>query len=226
MPDCAEIVSATISVSHMMPSEKRKPTKIDGSAPGRITRRNRSRGHAVAARHLDQLRIDRADAVQRVEVDREEHAERDQEQLGRLVDAEPQDHQRDQRQMRDVADHLQGGVGERVAELRQAVGEAEREAEAAADGEAGEGAQEADPDVARNSPDCISRQPACDTARLGQDAAGSQPDARRSASRQESAAARSRTRPSAGGIAAAARGRLSIRLMSSPPSPAAGARWR
>ena len=33
-----------------------------------------------------------------VEVDREEHADRDQEQLGRLVDAEPQDHQRDQRQ--------------------------------------------------------------------------------------------------------------------------------
>ena len=31
------MVSATISVSHMMLSEKRKPTSTDGSAPGRIT---------------------------------------------------------------------------------------------------------------------------------------------------------------------------------------------
>ena len=36
------MVSATISVSHMMPSAKRRPTKIDGSAPGKITRRNSS----------------------------------------------------------------------------------------------------------------------------------------------------------------------------------------
>ncbi|MBS7585873.1 hypothetical protein [Ancylobacter defluvii] len=28
------MVSATISVSHMMPSAKRSPTKIDGRAPG------------------------------------------------------------------------------------------------------------------------------------------------------------------------------------------------
>ena len=55
--------------------------------------------------------------MQRVEVDREEHAERDQEQLCRLVDAEPQDHQRDQRQMRHVAHHLQRGVGELAGEL-------------------------------------------------------------------------------------------------------------
>jgi hypothetical protein len=54
--------------------------------------------------------------VEGVEVDREEHAHRDQEQLGRLVDAEPQDHQRDQRQRRDVAHHLQGGIEQRSAE--------------------------------------------------------------------------------------------------------------
>ena len=29
------MVSATIKVSHMMPSAKRRPTKIDGSAPGK-----------------------------------------------------------------------------------------------------------------------------------------------------------------------------------------------
>ena len=37
MPSLAEIVSATISVSHMMPSAYRRPTRMDGSAPGKIT---------------------------------------------------------------------------------------------------------------------------------------------------------------------------------------------
>ncbi len=83
-----------------------------------------------------ELRIDGADAVQRVDVDRKEHAERDQEDLRGLVDAEPQDHQRDQRQMRHVAHHLQRRVGELAGELRQAVRQTEGEADAAADDEA------------------------------------------------------------------------------------------
>jgi hypothetical protein len=49
--------------------------------------------HAVDPAHLDELRIDRADAVQGVGVNGEEHAERHEEELGPLVDAEPQDHQ-------------------------------------------------------------------------------------------------------------------------------------
>ncbi len=68
--------------------------------------------HAVDAAHLDQMRIDALDAEQRVDIDREEHAERHEEELCFLVDAEPQDDQRDQRQMRDVADHLQRRVGD------------------------------------------------------------------------------------------------------------------
>ncbi|MGY3076057.1 hypothetical protein ACVWZZ_002428 [Bradyrhizobium sp. LM6.10] len=89
------------------------PTKIEGQraredhAPEQL-----AIAHAVDAAHLDQLGIDGADAVQRVEVDREEHAERHQEQLRALVDAEPQDDQGDQCQMRHVAHHLERGVGE------------------------------------------------------------------------------------------------------------------
>jgi hypothetical protein len=48
--------------------------------------------------------------VEGVEVDREEHADRDEEELRRLVDAEPQNHAQDQRKRRDVAQHLQRGV--------------------------------------------------------------------------------------------------------------------
>ncbi len=76
--------------------------------------------------------------MQRVGVDREEHAERDEKELGLLLDAEPEDDQRDQREMRNVADHLQRRVGEPLAEIGQPVGEAEGEADAAADHEAGD----------------------------------------------------------------------------------------
>ena len=90
MPDEAEIVSATISVSHMMPSEKRNPTRIEGSAPGRMTRQNSaSAAEAVDARHLDQPGVDGADAVEGVEVERERRADRHQEDLGLLADPEP-----------------------------------------------------------------------------------------------------------------------------------------
>jgi hypothetical protein len=50
--------------------------------------------------------------------------------------------------VRDVARHLQGGVGQAVAEPRKAVGEPEAEIDRAADDEAGDGAQETDLDVA------------------------------------------------------------------------------
>ena len=76
----------------------------------------RPAAHAVDAAHLDQLRIDGAHAVQRVEVDREEHAERGEEELCLLADAEPQDDQRDQRQVGDGAQHLQRRVGQPVRE--------------------------------------------------------------------------------------------------------------
>jgi hypothetical protein len=69
------------------------------------------------------------------EVDREEDAERHDEELRPLVDTEPHDHQWNERQMRHVADHLHARVGDREREARQAVQEAERQADASADHE-------------------------------------------------------------------------------------------
>ena len=37
IPDFAAIVSATIKVTHMRPNDWRKPTKIEGAAPKKIT---------------------------------------------------------------------------------------------------------------------------------------------------------------------------------------------
>ena len=36
MPACAEMVSATIKITHISPSENRSPTKMLDSAPGRM----------------------------------------------------------------------------------------------------------------------------------------------------------------------------------------------
>ena len=138
--------------------DQRQPHDAEREAQADEDRRQRARkdhaaeqfavAHAVDAAHLDQLRIDGADAVQRVEIDRKEHAERDQKQFGGFVDAEPQDDERNQRQMRNVAHHLQRRVGQFAGELRQAVGKPEGKADAAADDEADARAPEADPDVA------------------------------------------------------------------------------
>ena len=95
----------------------------------------RPRAQAVGARHLDQRPVDMADAVEGVEVDREQDAGGDQEQLGLLVDAEPEDDQRDRGQMRDVAQHLQRGIEQPLGDREHAVEQAQREAQAAADGE-------------------------------------------------------------------------------------------
>ena len=46
--------------------------------------------------------------------------------------------------MRNVADHLQRGIGQILAQARQAIGETEGEAEQAADKQAGQGAKRAD----------------------------------------------------------------------------------
>jgi hypothetical protein len=124
------------------------PTKVEGSTRKDHAAEQFAVAHAVDAAHLDELRIDGADTVQRVEIDREKDAERDQKQLRALVDAEPEDHERNQREMRHVAHHLQSRIGQPGRELRQAVGEPEGEADAAADQKADRGAPEADPDVA------------------------------------------------------------------------------
>ena len=66
---------------------------------------------------------------------------RDEEDLGFLADAEPQDHQRDDGEMRHVAQHLQGGIEQELGRLPQPVDDAEDETDRAADDEAFEGAQ-------------------------------------------------------------------------------------
>src|SRR5580693_2199250 len=62
--------------------------------------KQRPAAKAVTARHFDKLRIDAADAMQRVQIDRKEYAERHDEKLRVLVDAEPDDDQRNKREMR------------------------------------------------------------------------------------------------------------------------------
>ena len=69
--------------------------------------------------HFHQPRIDRTDAVIRVDVDRKEHAQSDQKQFRLLVDAEPQNHQWNQRQVWDRADHLDRSVEKPVGHRRQ-----------------------------------------------------------------------------------------------------------
>ena len=61
--------------------------------------------------------------------------------LAVLVDAEPQDDQRNDGQMRHVAQHLQRGVEQRFGRPRDAVEHAEHEADAAADQQALQGAR-------------------------------------------------------------------------------------
>ncbi len=228
MPACAEMVSATIS-SHPHQAQRKAHADQD--------RRQRRRqdhvavqlpaGQAVAARHLDQALVGRADAVEGIEVDREEHADREQEQLGRLVDAEPQDHQRDQRQRRDVADHLQGGVEQGLGAARRLpVKQAEHQAQPGADGEAGAGAPQAGaqvrPQFARHGqrPEGLDDRP-----RLGQDA-GRQPAGLRRDLPAERSAGRQRPRRQQGfqALPACLRARQGSGRHLRPPS-SARCRW-
>jgi hypothetical protein len=50
-----------------------------------------------------------------VDVNREQRAQRHEEDLGALINAKPQNHQRDQRQMRHVAQHLDRGIQQALA---------------------------------------------------------------------------------------------------------------
>ncbi|CAP42747.1 hypothetical protein predicted by Glimmer/Critica [Bordetella petrii] len=95
----------------------------------------------VRTSHFDQRRIDRADAVERVQVHGKKHAQCQQRQLGGLFDAEPQDHQRNQRQHRNVAHHLQRGVEQTFGQPRCAVEQAQRQAQAASQQQPPQGPQ-------------------------------------------------------------------------------------
>ncbi len=127
-----------------------QPHETEGEAHANQNRRQRAgqdhlakqgeSAESVAARHFHQRRVDVADAVVGVQIDGEQGAERNEKDLCALVDAEPEDHQRDQRQVRHVADHLHRAVEQTLAPGRQTGDETEQQADAAADGEADAGA--------------------------------------------------------------------------------------
>ncbi len=103
--------------------------------------------HAVGAPHLDELCIHRPDAVLRIDVDREEDAERDEEDFRNLIDAEPENDKWYQRQVGHVADHLQQRVRQPLAPVRHAVGKPQEKADRTADRETSDRAQRANPDI-------------------------------------------------------------------------------
>ena len=107
----------------------------------------REGAEAIDARHLDQRRVDGAHAMIGVDVDGEENPDRHEEYLRFLADAEPQNDQRNDRQMRDVAQHLQRGIQCDFGWPPQTVGDSEGEADNAADQQFLERPQRADADI-------------------------------------------------------------------------------
>ena len=97
-------------------------------------------GQVHGPRRLGGLAVDPADAGQRVEVEREGHAQGDQGDLGGLPDAHPDDEERDQAEERQRAQHLHRRVDGVVADPAEAGDEGEHEPDGGADREA-----EADP---------------------------------------------------------------------------------
>src|SRR5919109_3349814 len=72
------------------------------------------------ASDLDELSIDAGDSRDEVHVDGEERADRDERDLGRLVDAEPEQEERRPRKRRDGAQRLQRRLERPLRALRQA----------------------------------------------------------------------------------------------------------
>jgi hypothetical protein len=87
----------------------------------------------AGARGLDQPLVDVPDAGVDVEVEREEHAQRDQRDLHGLADADPDDQQRHEREVRQHPGHLDRRVDRVVAEPQQPGGGAQGERERPAD---------------------------------------------------------------------------------------------
>ena len=83
-------------------------------------------GEAEHAADLDDLAVDREHRAHHAEIDREEHADRDQRDLRGFEDAEPQDEQRHPGDRRDRAQRLQGRIEQAARERRIAGDRAER----------------------------------------------------------------------------------------------------
>ena len=91
MPSSLTMVSTTMSVNHITPKAYRNPARMLGIAPGNTICRKRSPTNVtVYPTHLDQTRVDGANAMHAINVEQEEDAEHDEELLGLFPDAEPQ----------------------------------------------------------------------------------------------------------------------------------------
>ena len=102
MPESTAIISAATSSSSAVPAPSLSPAKTIGSADGRMTLRitlHRLAPNATAAR-TSSGSASRTPVVG-VDRHREEDAEGDHRHLGRLADPEPQDQERQQRDLRD-----------------------------------------------------------------------------------------------------------------------------
>ena len=105
MPWLAPMLSVKTSAMTEMPAEKRSPVRMDGMASGTIDLADQAPAlQPEAAGRLDHAAVHVAHAVGGVEVHGEQRGQTDEEHLGRLADAEPDDEQEDQ-----------GGVGDACA---------------------------------------------------------------------------------------------------------------
>ena len=110
-----------MSASQATPSDWRKPTSAPGRAPGTMTWRSRSRaGQAQGRRGLAQVGVDAAQRGDEVQVERDDDAERDERDLRRLADPEPEDEERHEAEQRQRAEHLHRRVDDRVAGAAEA----------------------------------------------------------------------------------------------------------
>ena len=101
------------ATTNMKPSPRpeRSAMSESGSTAGsRMRRASASARQAEDAADLDELAVDRQDRAGDAEIDREEHADRDQRHLRGLEDAEPQDEQRHPGDGGDGAQRLQGRI--------------------------------------------------------------------------------------------------------------------
>ncbi len=129
MPLVALICSPTTSTSQLTAKAKRKPMKKPGKAPGRMTCRvspHRLSPNVAAdsTSRPSTLRM----RSERVDVNGERHAERDQGDLRLLADAEPHDRERQQGEHRQRAEDLHRPVDEVLAEAEQPGDDGEQDA--------------------------------------------------------------------------------------------------
>ncbi len=149
MPWLAPMLSVKTRAMTEIPAEKRSPVRMDGMASGTITLAHQTpAAQAEAARRLDDAAVDVAHAVGGVEVHGEQRGQADEEHLGRLADAEPDDEEEDDGGVGDHAQHLEGRIEQLLAETGQADDDPEDQPEPGAEREAERGAPDRDADVA------------------------------------------------------------------------------